>query len=147
MKLEAGTVDLERDFAHPAKTVFAAWSSEMAQRTWGDPGEGWHMSFDCFSFRVGESDLCRFGPVDGAEYLNENCYLAIEPERRIVYATSLRNEDMLTFAGTVVVTFEGADDKTRLRLVEQGIYFDGLDSVDGHRAGWEGMLDALGAYL
>lgn len=147
MQVHQGTVDLTREFAYPSNAVFAAWSQREAQNTWGHPGAGWHMSLDRFSFEVGESDLCRFGPEGGAEYLNENRYLAIEPARRIVYATSLRSGDALTFAGTVVVALEDTNGKTRLRLVEQGLYFDDQDSVDGHRAGWEGMLDALGVYL
>ena len=147
MKLDEGTVDLTKDFAHPVQTVFAAWSREEAQKTWGKPGPGWHMSLERFSFKTGESDVWRFGPDGSADYFNENRYLAIEPGKRIVYDTSLRKEDKLTFAGTVVVIFEEANGGTRLRLVEQGLYLDGQDSVDEHRAGWEGMLNAFGAYL
>lgn len=147
MKAEEGTVDLAKDYPHPREAVFAAWSREDAQKVWGDPGAGWRMSLDRFSFRVGESDICRFGPEDGPDYLNENRYLAIERGRRIVFATSLRSGDALTFAGTVMVTFEDVAGGTRMRLHEQGLYFDGLDDVDGHRAGWAGMLDAIGDYL
>lgn len=148
MEPTEGTMDLTKEVAHPAEAVFAAWASEEAQAAWGDPGAGWTLAFDRFSFRVGESDICRFGPEGGPEYLNENRYLAIEPEKRIVYATSLRSQGRLAFAGTVLVTFESsADGATQLRLVEQGLYFDSQDSVEGHRAGWKGMLDALAAYL
>lgn len=147
MSVEEGTVDLAKEYAHPREAVFAAWSREEAQKTWGNPGPGWRMSLDRFSFKVGESDICRFGPEGGANYLNENRYLAIERDRRIVFATSLRSGDVLTFAGTVVVTFEDSAGGTRMRLHEQGLYFDGLDNVDGHRAGWAGMLDAIGGYL
>lgn len=147
MSVQEGTVDLTKEYAHPREAVFAAWSREEAQKAWGDPGAGWRMSLDRFSFSVGDSDICRFGPEGGAEYLNENRYLVIERDRRIVFATSLRSEDALTFAGTVVVTFEDAGDGTRMHLREQGLYFDGLDNVDGHRAGWTGMLDAIGDFL
>lgn len=34
-----------------------------------------------------------------------------------------------------------------MRLIEQGLYFDGQDDVEGHRPGWESMLGALGKYL
>ena len=74
-------------------------------------------------------------------------YLQIEPEQRVVYATSLTSADRLTFAGTVAITFEATNAGTRLRLIEQGLYFDGQDDVAGHRSGWEGMLEALGKYL
>ncbi|MDW9589571.1 ATPase [Sinorhizobium meliloti] len=116
MKLQ-WQVNLDR----PADAVFAAWSREEAQRAWSDPGEGWELSFDQFQFAVGETDVCRFGPAGGKQYINENRYLEIEPGKRIVYSTSL--------------------------LIEQGLYFDGQDDVEGHRSGWESMLGALGKYL
>lgn len=147
MRIVEGTVDLTKEYDRPVADAFSAWSSEDAQRAWGDPGEGWEMSFDKFRFTVGETDVCRFGPEGGAEYINENRYLQIEPEQRIVYATSLRSADRLTFAGTVAITFEATKAGTRLRLIEQGLYFDGQDDVAGHRSGWEGMLEALGKYL
>lgn len=147
MQIEPGTVDIARTFDAPAAAVFAAWSSEAAQREWGDPGPDWQMRFDRFAFAVGASDLCRFGPKGGPVYLNENRYLEIVPERRIVYATLLRHDDVLTFAGTVAVVFEPVESGTRMRLVENGIYFDGRDDVEGHRQGWQAMLEAMNAYL
>lgn len=147
MSIVEGTVDLTRDFNCPAGTVFSAWAEESAQRIWGDPGEGWAMSFDRFRFAVGQSDVCRFGPVGGQEYVNENRYLIIEPAKRIVYATSIASEGRVSFAGTVAISFDPMAGGTRMRLVEQGIYLDGQDDVEGHRSGWQGMLNALGAYL
>lgn len=146
MGITEGTVDLTRDFGLPVDVVFAAWSQENAQRAWSDPGEGWEMSFDYFRFIVGETDVCRFGPTGGQQYINENRYLEIEAGKRIVYSTSLSSKGRLTFAGTVVITFEEVDEGTRMRLVEQGVYFDGQDVAD-HRSGWESMLGALGKYL
>ena len=147
MSVTEGTVDLTKKFDQPIAKVFSAWSNEDAQRIWGDPGDGWEMSFDRFRFTVDETDICRFGPQGGQQYINENRYLLIATDQRIVYATSLKSADRLTFAGTVAVTFEETEAGTCLRLIEQGLYFDGKDDVAGHQSGWEGMLGALGKYL
>lgn len=147
MSIEYGTVDITRTFAAPAAAVFSAWSQQAAQEAWGDPGPDWQMRFERFRFTVGESDLCRFGPRGGPVYLNENRYLQILPEKRIVYASLLREGDALTFAGAVVVTFESIPDGTRMRLVEQGAYFDGRDRAEDHQAGWQAMLKAMDHYL
>lgn len=147
MSIVEGTVDLTKEFARPVEVVFAAWATEEAQRAWSDPGEGWELNFDQFQFAVGQTDICRFGPAGGQHYVNENRYLEIEAGKRIVYSTSLSSDGSLTFAGTVAVTFEEAEGGTRMRLVEQGLYFDGQDDVAGHRSGWESMLAALGRYL
>jgi uncharacterized protein YndB with AHSA1/START domain len=147
MSIIQGTVELTKDFARPVDVVFAAWSTEEAQKVWSDPGDGWEMSFDQFQFTVGETDVCRFGPVGGQHFVNENRYLEIDPGKRIIYSTSLSSDGRLTFAGTVVVTFEGMNNGAHIRLVEQGLYFDGQDDIAGHRSGWESMLEALGKYL
>lgn len=135
MSMIEGTVNLTKDFDQPIEVVFAAWSQEEAQRTWGDPGEGWDLSFDRFRFTVGETDVCRFGPAGSQQYVNENRYLEIEAGKRIVHSTSLGSNGRLIFAGTVAVTFEKADDGTHMRLVKQGLYFDGQDDVASHRSG------------
>lgn len=147
MKVIRGMVELSRDFDQPIATVFAAWSDKQAQLIWGDPGQGWSMSFDRFDFAVGQTDICRFGPEGGGQYLNENRYLIIEPGSQIVYSTSLACDNRINFAGTVAVSFDGQPNGTRLRLIEQGLYLNGIDDTEGHRSGWESMLDALGRYL
>ncbi|MDX3978559.1 SRPBCC domain-containing protein [Shinella sp.] len=147
MGITEGTVDLTKDFDQPVGAVFAAWSTEEAQRAWSDPGDGWELTFERFQFTVGETDVCLFGPLGGQHYVNENRYLEVDVGKRIVYLTSLRSDGRLTFAGTVAVTFEESNHGTRMRLVEQGLYFDGRDDVAGHRSGWEGMLGALSQYL
>lgn len=147
MSIIEGTVDLTKDFDQPVDAVFAAWSTEEAQRVWSDPGDGWELNFDQFRFAVGQTDICRFGPVGGQQYLSENRYLEIEARKRVVYSTSLSSDGRLTFAGTVAVTFDETVAGTRMRLVEQGLYFDGQDDVAGHLSGWDGMLAALGRYV
>jgi uncharacterized protein YndB with AHSA1/START domain len=147
MGISEGIVDLTKEFPQPVGAVYSAWTSEEAQRAWGDPGDGWKMEFENFGFDVGQAHLCRFGPIGGQLYINENRYLAIQPEKRIVYSTSLSSEGKLTFAGIVAVAFEAIEGGTRMRFVEQGLYFDGQDDVEGHRSGWEAMIGALGHYL
>jgi DNA-binding transcriptional ArsR family regulator len=38
-------------------------------------------------------------------------------------------------------------DQTRLTYTEQGVHFDGLDSLEGREEGTRGILDQLGSYL
>lgn len=147
MTVTHGTVLLEREYPVSIARAFEAWSSETAQRTWGDPGDGWFMSFDRFAFTVGDEDVCRFGPAGGPEIFNRNHYLEIVQDTRLVYGTSLETEGNLTFAGTVAVTFERSETGTTMRFVEQGLYLDGEDDVAGHQRGWEAMFDAMGRYL
>ena len=47
---------------------------------------------------------------------------------------------------TTIVLEPGAEE-TRLTYTEQGVHFDGLDTVEGREAGTRGLLDNLGAFL
>ena len=42
---------------------------------------------------------------------------------------------------------EPGAEETRLTYTEQGVHFDGLDTVEGREAGTRGLLDNLGAFL
>jgi hypothetical protein len=46
---------------------------------------------------------------------------------------------------TIVLEQDG--DQTRLTYTEQGVHFDGLDTVEGREEGSRGLLDQLGSYL
>lgn len=144
IKPASGIVELEYRFRCPVSAAFEAWSDRKAVELWGHPGEGWTMSIDRFSFHFGNSDLVRFGPAGGAEYVNENRYIEIVKDSRIIYSSTVSSGRQLQFAGIIVVQFEPLDGGgTLMRFVEQGLYLDAADSVEGHRAGWQQMFDAL----
>ncbi|QPF72228.1 ATPase [Roseateles sp. DAIF2] len=151
--IATGHVALQRELPHEPAAVYAAWSRREALQRWGHPGSGWWLAFDRFTFRVGQSDLCRFGPEGEPGFVNENRYLALEPQRRIVYASTLAPAgdapQAPSFAGVVAVEIEALPGGgSRLRFQETGLYFDGgADDEAGHQAGWEQMLDQLAAYL
>jgi uncharacterized protein YndB with AHSA1/START domain len=146
----AGRVVIRRELPHTPALVYAAWSRREALQRWGHPGQGWWLEFDRFAFRVGQSDLCRFGPVGETGFVNENSYLAIEPHKRIVYASTLRSASggRLSFAGVVAIDIEPqAGGGCVLHFHEQGLYFDDKDDEAGHQAGWSQMLQQLERYL
>jgi uncharacterized protein YndB with AHSA1/START domain len=145
--IKHGTVALERIYAAPLAHVFAALSTREALLDWGAPSGGWTFSYDRFDFRVGHTDVARFGPVGGEAYINGTTYLAIEPNSRIVSASTLAHQGALIFAGILTMELEPAGNGTLLRLNEAGAYLDGADGPEGHEAGWTEMLHGLGAWL
>lgn len=145
--IQHGTVTLERIYAAALAQVFAALSTKEALLDWGAPSDGWTFDYDRFDVRIGHTDVARFGPVGGEPYVNGTTYLAIEPNRRIVSASTLVHEGKLIFAGILTMELEPAGNGTLLRLNETGAYLDGADEPEGHEAGWTEMLDGLGAWL
>lgn len=145
--IKHGTVALERIYASPIGRVFTALSTQEALLDWSVPGDGWTFGYDRFDFRVGQTDIARFGPVGAEPYVNGTTYLAIEPNRRIVAATTIARKAELIFAGILTMELETAGNGTLFRLNETGTYFDDGDGPEGHEAGWTEMLDGLGTWL
>lgn len=141
------TIELQHRYRASTAEVFAAWSRREALLDWGAPGDGWWLTYDRFDFRVGHTDVCRFGEDGGAEYVNAIRYEDLVPEHRIVYASTLSSGGKLGFVGVVTVELAGDHTGCVLSLTEQGVYLDGPDDADCHRAGWDDMLGKLGAYL
>lgn len=142
------TLEFERMLDASATDVFAAFASKQALLDWSDPGEGWDMRYDVFDFRVSHTDVASFGVIGQPPYTSTTHYLAINSGTRIIYASTLTHKGKLTFVGTVTVELQplGAA-VTQLRLVEAGAYIDGADGPEGHRDGWNFMLDNLAKYL
>ncbi|WP_284734713.1 SRPBCC domain-containing protein [Sphingosinicella terrae] len=146
MKAIAGTIELERHYPAPVGEVFAAWSSAEAMQAWSAMPPGWSMRCDAFALEVDHQDVWRFGPADSAPFVNGNRYVLIEPDRHISYSTTLSHEGRMQFVGAVSATFETDGAGCRLNLIEVGVHL-GEDDREGHRDGWNAMLDALGHYL
>ena len=145
--VEHSTIVIERSYdASPAR-VFAAWSTKEALLRWGSPGEGWESSIDRFEFKVGGVETSRFGPKDGATYVNQTRYLDIVPNQRIVSAGSMTSGEQRIFAGMLTVEFKPAGSGCRMIMTEQGAFLDGHDIPANHEAGWSQMLDNLGGEL
>jgi uncharacterized protein YndB with AHSA1/START domain len=141
--VEHSTIVIERTYDASPASVFAAWSSKEALLRWGCPGEGWGSWIDRFEFEVGGVEISRFGPGDGATYVNETRYLDIVPNQRIVSAGSMTSGEQRIFAGILTVEFKPAGRGCRMVMTEQGAFLDGHDIPANHEAGWNRMLDNL----
>jgi uncharacterized protein YndB with AHSA1/START domain len=142
------TIVLERTYAASPKRVFAAWSDPEALLRWGNPGEGWTTSLERFEFKVGGSDLSKFGPADGSQvFVNETRYLDIVQDSRIISAGMMTSAGNTLFTGLLTVELAPEGNGCRLVLTEQGAFLDGHDLPENHEAGWGTMLDNLAEEL
>lgn len=108
------TFSTYRDFAASPTAVFAAFEQSERLANWWGP-DGFHSTFEIFEFKPG--GFWRFtmhGP-NGADYLNEARFLAIEPARKIIieHLSKPHFQLTITLAGTAAgtrVTWEQAFD-------------------------------------
>jgi uncharacterized protein YndB with AHSA1/START domain len=141
------TIRLERTYAAPPARVFAAWSTPAALARWAMPGDGWTVAFDRFEFEPGGIEISRFGPPDGATYVNHVRYEDIVPDARIVSSSAMTCGERRLFAGLLTVELHPAGAGCRMVVTEQGAFLDGHDRPEHHEAGWGAMLDNLAAEL
>jgi uncharacterized protein YndB with AHSA1/START domain/GNAT superfamily N-acetyltransferase len=72
-----------RTLAFPPEDVWAAFASAHLLSAWWGP-DGFSNAFETFDFRVGGRWRFVMHSPDGKAYLNENVFLALESQRRVV---------------------------------------------------------------
>lgn len=141
------TFVIERTFPAPIERVWFALSDNGARAEWFGGGSGFDLSDWSHDFRVGGRAVEDGQWHGGPRSRFESTYTDIVEPQRIVFTYDMwaDGQHMSTSLTTIVVEPEG--DGTRLTYTEQGVHFDGLDTVEGREAGTHGLLDNLGAYL
>ena len=74
-------------------------------------------------------------------------YTDIVDLRRIVFTYDMWVGGQHLSTSLTTIALENDGGQTTLTYTEQGVHFDGLDSVDGRQEGTRGILDQLGSYL
>lgn len=141
------TFVIERIYdASPAR-VFRAFSDEKAKALWfGGPDDVIH-SGKSFDFRVGGHETLTGLWPDGRKSEFDCLYHDIVGNERIVYTYDMKiNDQRISVSlATIEITAEGG--KTKLKLTEQGAYFDGPEGAKGREEGTNWLIDKLGASL
>ena len=74
-------------------------------------------------------------------------YTDIVDQQRIVFTYDMWVDDRHMSTSLTTIAVEPDGDGTRLTYTEQGVHFDGLDTVEGREEGTRGLLDNLGSFL
>jgi uncharacterized protein YndB with AHSA1/START domain len=147
MSIVHGTFALERRYPVPRARVFQAFADPSLKRRWFVAGEGWDVEHHALDFRSGGRETSRYRlpdrpPVDQHTVLHD----VVQNER--IVSSSARSVAGRPLSVSLTTT-ELADDDggTRLRVTEQGVYFDDPSALAEREAGARGLLDALGTVL
>ena len=141
------TFVVERNYSVPVAQVFRAWADPLLKARWfagsADAlGAGYELDF-----RVGGREVNRGGPPGGPVYTYESEFRDIIPEQRIVYTYDMYADEARISVSVATVLFSSHDVTTRLVITEQGVFLDGLDTVDKREEGTRSLLDSLAAIL
>jgi uncharacterized protein YndB with AHSA1/START domain len=147
-KVIHSTFVVERSFPKPPETVFAAFADPGKARKWYAEGEGHDLQEFTSDFRVGGTQTLRYRlgqgtPVAGMTIKNQARYQEIQPNRRIVTATTMDLEEKRILAAQVTVELVPNGSGTDLILTSQGAFFESGLTPEMLQAGWRGLLEKL----
>jgi uncharacterized protein YndB with AHSA1/START domain len=142
------TFTIDRHFEAASARVFQAFADPAAKALWfaGPPDSKQEdVSFD---FREGGRETLVMVTGDGDRIGFSATYTDIVPDERIVYTYEMTMGGRRISVSVVTVEVRpGSAGGTDLRIVEQGVYLDGLDQPELRRQGSEQLLTALGESL
>ncbi|MCU1462052.1 MAG: Activator of Hsp90 ATPase 1 family protein [Acidimicrobiales bacterium] len=141
------TFTLERSYPVPVTAVWHALSDTDARDQWFGAGEAFDVHQASHDFRVGghglEEGQWRGGPT--SRFVST--YTDIVDLQRMVFTYDMWVDDRHLSTSLTTIVVEPDDGGTRLTYTEQGVHFDGLDTVEGREEGTRGLLDNLGSFL
>ena len=141
------TFVVERSYPVPVAEVWHALSDNDARDQWFGGGEAFEVKHKSHDFRVGGRAVEEGQWHGGPRSRFESTYTDIVDRRRIVFTYDMWVDDQHLSTSLTTITVEPDDGATRLTYTEQGVHFDGLDSVEGREEGTRVILDGLASFL
>jgi uncharacterized protein YndB with AHSA1/START domain len=141
------TFVVERSYPVPVQRVWHALSDNDARDQWFTGGPAFVVREKSHDFRVGGHSTEVGQWHGGPESTFSSTYTDIVDLRRIVFTYDMWVDGAHLSTSLTTITVEPAGDATRLTYTEQGVHFDGLDSIEGREEGSGGLLDQLGSFL
>jgi uncharacterized protein YndB with AHSA1/START domain len=141
------TFVIERTYPVPVEAVWHALSDSDARDQWFSGGAEFEAREKSHEFRVGGHGSEEGQWHGGPQSRFHSTYTDIVELRRIVFTYDMWVDGQHLSTSLTTIALENDGDQTRLTYTEQGVHFDGLDSVEGREEGTRGILDQLGSYL
>ena len=151
-KVVHSTFVVERSFPKLPETVFAAFADPAKLRRWY--GESPYNEVEEFAldFRVGGVQAFRYRlnektPVAGTVIRNEGRFQEIQPNQRIVTASTMDMNGKRVNASMTTVELLPNGTGTDVILTHQGAFFEGGPTPGMIEEGWQSLLGSLGKEL
>jgi uncharacterized protein YndB with AHSA1/START domain len=141
------TFVIERSYPVPVSAVWHALSDNDARDQWFGGGAEFDTHEKSHDFRVGGHGIEDGKWHGGPRSRFESTYTDIVDLQRMVFTYDMWVGDRHMSTSLTTIAVEPDGDGTRLTYTEQGVHFDGLDTVEGREEGTGGLLDLLGSFL
>lgn len=118
---------IERELPGSSAHAFRFWSEHELKRRWNACHSDWQVIEDRFDFRVDGHESLIWRMPDGTKQTMLAHFLEVHPRQRIVYAYTMRTNDVPISSSLVTVEFEGRDGKTVMTFTEQAVFANPAD--------------------
>jgi uncharacterized protein YndB with AHSA1/START domain len=132
--------------------VFAAFADPERKRGWFAESPSHAVESFEMDFRVGGLETARYrftagGSVEGVLLTSEAAFLDVQPDRRIVSASTMALGGQRISASLVTITLAPSEAGTHLTFTHQGAFLAGADGPEMRKARWRQRLDRLNRTL
>lgn len=143
---------LERTYPRPPAKVFAAFADPAKKRRWFGEASGNAVESYALDFRVGGTErlavrITADVPVKGMLIVNETRYADIVENARIVFTQVMELGGKRISASLVTFELAPAGAGTKVVCTHHAVFFEGADGPPMRKAGWETLMNELGAWL
>ena len=141
------TFVVERNYPVPVHAVWHALSDNTARDQWFGGGPQFDVHEKSHDFRVGGRAVEEGQWHGGPRSRFASTYTDIVDQQRVVFTYDMWVDGRHLSTSLTTMALEPDGDGTRLTYTEQGVHFDGLDTVEAREEGTRGILDNLGSFL
>ncbi|MCP3065046.1 SRPBCC family protein [Myxococcus sp. K38C18041901] len=141
------TFTLERTYPADAARVFKALSDPKKKRRWFAEGEGFVVDSYTLDFKVGGFERTHFRFGDGPPMTNDNVYLDIVENERLVFAYAMTVGGAPLSSSLASMELVPSGSGTLLRFTETTAFLDGKDGSADRKEGTRELLEALAREL
>lgn len=147
MPLDTASFDLHRTLPLDAATLWEVMTDARHRESWGAPGEGMVLTVETADVREGGQDRHRCGPAEAPDFVVLTRWYNLAAPERAVFTETLVVGDDSFFTSLITYVLTPAGRATELAITVAVSSFDGAGAIDEVRAGWEGGLANLDAYI
>ena len=141
------TFVIERSYPVAVQAVWHALSDNNARDQWFGGGPEFDVQEKSHEFRVGGRGVEEGQWHGGPRSRFLSTYTDIVEQQRVVFTYDMWVDGRHLSTSLTTIVVEPEDAGTRLTYTEQGVHFDGLDTVEGREEGTRGILENLGSFL